>query len=207
MSRDFDITQHEMLTGHPFRQLANTINEGGGFSVKAFGHDRGRRATSGYMVGQPSQGHDFPSGDVHPRELEMYTVSKVDHLEKPDHFLGGWQGEDPVRASVDVAKRFPMGQAGSRSRAKMSAASSNQEAVGMVDAGGDYAGEIKNPNYVKDRGHGYRTPTVKDARWAFPTSAEQGRPRPSSPRQSRANGPLGPRGEGRPAGPVRRAQK
>lgn len=202
---DFDVTQHELLSTGQLGHLAKTINSGGGFSVKAAGADRGRRATSGYMVGQPGMGMDYPVGDIHPGHIASYAIARRDALAKPDHYLGGWQGEDPVRGSLDVAKRFPTGQRGSRSTAKLSAAKSNQEGIGIVDAQGDYGGTINNPNYRKERGHGYRQPTLKDASWAFPATPE-GQPRAQSSRRSTFHGSLPPRGEGRPAGPFRKAQ-
>lgn len=197
---DFDVTQHELLSHGQLGHLAKTINSGGGFSVRAAGADRGRRATSGYMVGQPGMGVDYPAGDIHPGHIASFAIARRNELAKPDHFLGGWQGENPVRGSLDVAKRFPTGQRGSLSKAKLSAAKSNQEGIGIVDAAGDYGGTINNPNYVEGRGHGSRTVTLRDASWAFPKSTGPRQPSSNRTMVSRVSA----RGEGRPAGPLQR---
>ena len=193
---DFDITQNEhippaelrALSSRQFNALSRVINTGGGFSVKAIGSSAeepaGRRATSGYMVGMPGRGQDLSIGAVSGADIEGYVTAKTDLLSKPGMYLGGWQGQDPVRASVDIAKRFPRGKRGGLTGAKALAARSNQEAIGVVGPTAGYEGEVMNPNYNPERGHSERPLSVKDAEWIAPRTPA-GQPKAPSSRQAK----------------------
>jgi hypothetical protein len=142
-----------ILSSNQFDVLADTINTGGGFSVKVAGDQGvGQKAKDGYMVGMPGYGRDFSPGSVAGSDLESYAVENQDVLSEPDVYMGGWQGTDPIRGSVDASRRFDRSASGIVG-ARDAAIVSNQEAIGEVDKRGGYVGDINNPYYVSSVGH------------------------------------------------------
>jgi hypothetical protein len=147
-----------------FDRLAAAINEDGGFSHKVAGPGAGTDAKHAYMVGQG--GHDFPPGDVSAGQLRDFSIENYDRLTPPDIYLGGWQGSEPTRGAVEPSKAYPRFTRGASSRAKLDAATTNQQAVGVIYD--DYVGQLNNPNYVEGAGHARHKPTKRDVEWAFP---------------------------------------
>jgi hypothetical protein len=142
-----DDGMHNMLSQQQLRALADTINTGGGFSVKAAGDDAGTNAADAYMVGVAGQQKDFPINQpVTVEDLDTFVTDRADILSAPGMHIGGWMGENPVRASVDVSQRFPRTQSGLEG-ARFAAAESNQEGIGNVDVDESYVGTIDNPYY------------------------------------------------------------
>lgn len=156
-----------MKLSNQFDNLAQAINEDGGFSHKVAGPGAGTDAKHAYMVGQG--GHDFEPGEISGGQLRDFAVANYDRLSAPDMYLGGWQGSNPTRGAVEPSRAYPRGERGSRTKAKLDAASTNQQAVGVI--GDEYEGELNNPNYKEGAGHGKRALTTKDASWAFPESS------------------------------------
>lgn len=79
---------------------------------------------------------------------------------------GGWQGSDPVRASVDVSRKYGRTPAG-LTAARTAAIEANQEAIGELDPSGGYVGDIPNPYYRSERPQTVREdPTLFEADWA-----------------------------------------
>jgi hypothetical protein len=142
----------DLVSSKQFQMLADTINKGRGFSHKVAGSDKGYKAKHGYMVGMPGLGKDFPAGAVSATDLEGFAASQKDVLSESDVYMGGWQGENPKRGSVDVSRRFDRSESGLVS-AREAASISNQEAIGEVGWRGGYVGDISNPNYVESVGH------------------------------------------------------
>jgi len=170
-----------MINKQQFQGLADRLNVvDGGYSHKVAGPGQGTDATSGYMVGLPGHGIDLPEGTVRGDQLEAHARANEALLSQPEVYQGGWNGSKPPRASVDVSKRFPVGQRGSRSAAKVLAARGNQEGIGEVNAAGGYAGTIPNPNHMEGAPQTGKALSVKDAAWAFPEST--GPKAPSSKR-------------------------
>lgn len=165
-----------MKLSDQFDRLAQAINEDGGFSHKVAGPGAGSDAKNSYMVGQG--GHDFPPGEITGGQLRDFAVQNYDRLSPPDMYLGGWRSPAPVRASVEPSRAYPRGERGSRTKAKLDAASTNQQAIGVI--GEKYEGDLDNPNYKEGAGHTKHALTTKDAAWAFPEST--GPKAPSSKR-------------------------
>jgi hypothetical protein len=172
-----------MISRQQFQGLADRLNVvDGGYSHKVAGPGEGTDAKAGYMVGIPGHGIDLPEGSVTGGQLEAHARSNEALLSQPEVYQGGWNGSMPPRASVDVSRRFPTGQRGSRSAAKVLAARGNQEGIGEVDASGGYAGTIANPNYKEGAPQTGRALSIKDAAWAFPQSSG---PKAPSSKQSK----------------------
>lgn len=124
-----------------------------GFSVRAFGPDRGELASNGYMVGKAGLGQDLPHA-ASADEGSTFIHSREEHLRPENRYFGGWIGADPPRTALDVSQRHPntfTGHVG----AATEAASSNQEAFGHLSAAGDYT-EHANPSYDPTGGHALR---------------------------------------------------
>ena len=141
----------DRLSPQQFQNLANIMAgdkkpDEEGFSVKAFGSNAGERATNAYMVG--TGGVDFPNSNPTASEIEDVANANETALRRHDMYLGGWGGQEPVRASLDVAQAFTRGSKMSQVETLRTAARFNQEAIGVVDNSGNYAGEVKNPHYV-----------------------------------------------------------
>lgn len=167
-----------MISQEQFQKLADKINVGGGFSHKVAGAvggplGRGERAKHGYMVGMPGYGKDFPVDQpVTGAELEQHAVGHQSLLSAPDVFMGGWQGRDPTRASVDASVRFDRSASGLVD-AREAATLSNQEAIGEVGFRGGYVGDVPNPYYRSERGHQQRIdPTLFESEWEQTGSAD-----------------------------------
>jgi hypothetical protein len=167
-----------MISQAQFQKLADKINLGGGFSHKVAGAvggplGRGERAKHGYMVGMPGYGKDFPVDQpVTGAELEQHAMGHQSILSDPDVFMGGWQGKDPTRASVDASVRFDRSASG-LVNAREAATLANQEAIGEVGFRGGYVGETLNPYYRSERGHQQRIdPTLFEYEWEQTGSAD-----------------------------------
>lgn len=86
-------------------------------------------------------------------------------LSEPDVYLGGWQGEDPVRQSVDVSKAYNSRTAAGRYGGKLAAAETNQESVGVIKSG-EFVGELEYPYYRSGAPQTGRNPDLFDSAWA-----------------------------------------
>jgi len=138
---------HNMLSQAQLGALANTINTGGGFSVKAAGPGVGTSASDSYMVGIAGQQVDHPPNvPLAVSDMDKFVSDRAGMLAEPGVYMGGYQATDPVRASLDVSESFPRTEEGLRS-ARFATAASNQESLGEVDPQGGYVGSIDNPFY------------------------------------------------------------
>jgi hypothetical protein len=156
-----------MISRAQFQKLADVINTGGGFSHKVAGPQQGKKAADAYMVGMPGYGKDFePDQPVSGADLEQFAQEEQSVLSQPEIYMGGWQGADPVRASVDISQRFDRSLTGSLVSARVAATTANQEAIGEVDKRGGYVGDIVNPYYRSDRPQSFREdPTLFESSW------------------------------------------
>lgn len=203
---------HEHISQEQVGELAGTLNQGGGFSVKAVGPGAGMQATDGYMVGIPGYGRDFPVGDTDPADINKYINDYHDLLAQHDIFLGGWQGSNPKRGSVDVSRRFgrEMGWSGVMA-AKRAAVQGNQEAIGVVGtpkSPSGYLGDIKNPNYDPTGGHEERGLSQADEDWVkqgWVTIQTGSEAQPRVTRMARRSSAEFGNTTRMPGGPVRRA--
>lgn len=158
----------DYLSQSQLQGLADIMNAGGGFSVKAVGEDAGKYAENSFMVGVPGHGRDFPVGDTKASDLGQFISDKEDILREPPMYMGGWRGGDPARGSVDVAKAFPRTSWDSVIAAKAAAIRGNQEAIGAVgtrESGTAYQGDIKNPYYTAGAGHAGREVQPHELAW------------------------------------------
>lgn len=142
-------------------------NAGGGFSVRAYGPKAGELAKDAYMVGIPGYGQDY-TPEVDLGQARKFVQTRRGVLSRTDHFLGGWQGSNPLRTTLDVSRSYsPLGGKHAEMRARLTAARGNQEAIGKVDPESQYAGNIYNPNYDPAVPQTMRTLTAADRSWAF----------------------------------------
>lgn len=125
-----------------------------GFSVRAFGPDRGTPASNGYMVGKAGLGMDVPHA-VSAEEGTDFIHAREEHLRPKDRYFGGWIGQDPPRSSLDVSQKRPSTFTG-HVAAAVEASSSNQEAFGHLAAADEYT-EHPNPSYDPQGGHALRS--------------------------------------------------
>jgi hypothetical protein len=129
-----------------------------GFSVRAFGPDRGELASNGYMVGKAGLGQDLPHA-ASPEEGAAFMHSREAELRPENRYLGGWIGHEPARTSLDVSQKHPNTFSG-HVGAATEAASSNQEAFGHLDAAAEYT-EHANPSYDPQGGHALRNVSLR----------------------------------------------
>jgi hypothetical protein len=124
-----------MLSRQQFQTLADEMDNGEGFSVRAFGRGGNRRAMDRYMVASG----DSPEGDVgspaSPDALRQYASDNRAALSQPHAYLGGWG------SSVDVSHAYPRIPTGHLSAA-FHGIINGEDAIGEVDREGNYVGDI-----------------------------------------------------------------
>jgi hypothetical protein len=129
-------------------------NKPEGFSVRAFAPDVGENAHHGYMVAIEGHGQDYhPSASVD--EGMDFVARREEALRKPEHYFGGYQGSDPERTALDVARKHPDTFSG-HVAAGTQAMRLNQEAYGLLGEPDDYT-DMPNPYYESGAGHHART--------------------------------------------------
>ena len=124
-----------------------------GFSVRAYAPGVGDRAQHGYMVATEGHGQDYtPSASVD--EGMDFIANRESVLRQPEHFFGGYQGDEPSRTALDVARRHSDTFTGHVAAATQ-AMRLNQEAYGHLGAPTDYT-DLPNPHYEPGAGHAAR---------------------------------------------------
>ncbi len=156
----------QRISNKDLKTAVGAANAGGGFSVRAYGPQAGQMPDSAYMVGIPGYGEDFtPAATV--AQARDFVRSRKNVLTRGDHFLGGWQGSNPQRTSLDVSRAFtPLSSKRAQMSARMLAVRGNQEAIGVVPEGGGYAGEYGNPFYQPNALQAGREMTTAERSWA-----------------------------------------
>jgi hypothetical protein len=162
------MSARDHLSPPQVQMLVDTINSGGGFSIKAAGQGAGTYAENSFMVGVPGHGRDFPVGDTTVDDMHQFISDNDSVLRQPGMNMGGWQGSNPKRGSVDVAEAFPRVSWQAVVDAKTAAVQANQEAIGAVGtrrSPTEYQGDIKNPHYDAAAGHAGRAVQPHEQAW------------------------------------------
>jgi hypothetical protein len=126
-------------------EYTRRANEGGGFSVRAYGPGAGREAADAYMVGGQVPSADYPGG-ASVGDARQFVTRHEGALRSEGRFFGGWGSPSDQRTSFDVSVAYPR-TPGGESRARLRSQRTNQEAYGEVDAAGGYVGDRANPYY------------------------------------------------------------
>lgn len=136
------------------KQMGHLLaDEPEGFSVRAYGPGVGERAQHGYMVATEGQGQDYvPSASVD--EGMSFITSRESVLRQPENYFGGYQGDEPPRTALDVARKFPETFTGNVG-AGIQAVRLNQEAYGHLAGPTEYT-DLSNPHYQPGAGHAAR---------------------------------------------------
>lgn len=172
-----------MMNEHQFAALAGKINDpdDGGFSADL--RKGGSPPKDRYMVGQ----RDVAEG-IHPLPAEGgvisdYADSNASTLSRSDRYLGGWRSDG--KAYLDVPKGFPRTPQGEVD-ARKSTLANDQQAYGVMNTKGKYAGEVLNPH---DPDHQYEVQAQDSdaATWAeMPLhTASFPKPGPKIPKRQR----------------------
>jgi len=159
---------HNALSKDQLDFLAKKINENEGFSVKAVGPAAGTPTADAYLVGIAGLGKDFPvDKPIKGSQIKRFAKSNEEVLAQPEMSLGGFQAQNPTRASLDVSQEFPTTTAGLQA-ARLESVASNQEGIGELDPEGGYAGTIDNPYYNYAAGQRRQRPqvTLFEGDWA-----------------------------------------
>jgi hypothetical protein len=159
---------HNALSKDQLNFLAQKINENEGFSVKAVGPAAGTPTADAYLVGIAGLGKDFPvDKPIKGSQIKRFAKSNEEVLAQPEMSLGGFQAQNPTRASLDVSQEFPTTPEGLQA-ARLEAAASNQEGIGELDPMGGYSGTIDNPYYNYAAGQRKQRPqvTLFEGDWA-----------------------------------------
>lgn len=142
------------LSGHQFGAMARILNNphpeyGSGFSKDPV---TGDRITDSYMVGgltsAPERAVNRP---MRGSEIRSYVESNPEAFSAPNVAIGGWSPAPNKGSSVgssfgghavlDASTAFPA-TADGRFAAAMSGIAAGEDAVGILDSRGEYAGEI-----------------------------------------------------------------
>ena len=135
-----------MLSDRQFSGLSDDMENEGGFTVRAFGPEAGKRGADIYSVGGAVPSHVAP-GPLGGPAIKAYATQHREILSQPQMNLGGWQESGSDRA-LDVSKGFPRTPEGLRG-AKWQAMKTDQIAIGELNERGDYVGDIDNPFHVR----------------------------------------------------------
>jgi hypothetical protein len=93
-----------MISRGQFGKLAQTLREGGGFSVNV---RSGKSPTEGFMVAAPgSKEYKIPAATATGGQLQAFTQmpDNAKQLKRDDRYFGGWGGRN--YASLDVSQNI-----------------------------------------------------------------------------------------------------
>lgn len=118
-----------------------------GWSVRAYGRNRGEKAKDSFMVALPKERVESPiSAPVSPQEMSSYQSEHRGLLKQPGMYHGGWIPQTGQGAQ-DVSTGYPRTEEGLVTA--MSAAVQNkQEAIGELGPLGQYVGDIPVPKHL-----------------------------------------------------------
>lgn len=111
------------------------MNKGEGFSVKAVGPNAGDEARDSVMVGGGAGTEGRVPTPVQAGDVQRYAESRSAQLAPAHRYLGGWGN------SLDVSDAFPRTPGGTV-MAVIAGITRGEDAVGVVDSDGQYAGDL-----------------------------------------------------------------
>lgn len=108
----------------------------GGFTVKAYGPNRGQGPRSTFMVGVPGHGINGIDNVSH-EDVLGFMESREQPLRHPDQYMGGWNDPETGLTSLDVSRSVP-----DYYQAQHLAVAGNEKAIGSIGPEGEYVGTI-----------------------------------------------------------------
>lgn len=135
------------------RDLTDRVNhpDVGGFTVKSHGETAGdvpQEARDSYVHALPQYGINNIPHPARGEDLQSFSETRSAPLHQPNRFFGGWYDQDNKTqdtptgtVSLDVVQARPRTTAG-LARASFDAVAGGEEAIGVLDKAGKYAGDI-----------------------------------------------------------------
>lgn len=144
-----------MISKGQFGKLAQTVREGGGFSVNV---NTGEAPKEGFMVAaRGSKEQKVPTPSTYGPQLQAYAYNNREQLGRSDRYMGAWGGKyyasldvsQNIAPKADVAAEYghQVAVADARTSALDSLIARNEEAAYDLQKDDD----LPNPNYDPKR--------------------------------------------------------